>query len=367
MYFVKYSSNFLISRCSFSNSIISTNINCRTLSYYRNFVEFKPRNLFNPPVYLCKSNVVSFYSTRSDKLEKSSNLNHIPNLSSTESDKIETPDDSKPYFVQFDSKALTFDPNHALEYTNRILDDPISDISVSETSKFLLPFPNCDLPRFLEVLTRPFRESYLYEPASTMVHLCVERLENDRLTEIFDIGDGYNKRAYFLTLHVWILYRRAMIEIPEGILLKNYLLEIFYEVFRHWLRRRKVPEYLFTREYYNTQNHMIKFLLELDKSTEDEDLYPFRLSETIRVLMYENDVSQQTLDLLVKYLLRQFFHLFNIDKRYFINAMFLWADVEPICKPARLLKRPMLQLIKYGGYRGVDVKKIESQDKKKLT
>lgn len=39
---------------------------------------------------------------------------------------------------------------------------------------------------------------------------------------------------------------------------------------------------MFNREFQNTQNHMLKFLLELNKSSEDEDLYPFRLSETIR-------------------------------------------------------------------------------------
>eukprot|EP00375_Theileria_parva_P002341 XP_765019.1 hypothetical protein [Theileria parva strain Muguga] len=70
-------------------------------------------------------------------------------------------------------------------------------------------------------------------------------------------------------------------------------------------------------------------------------------------------------------------HVSNIDRRHFMNAMFLWfvysnftlfrADVEPICKPARLLKRPMYQLIKYGGYRGAEVKKIEPQDTKKLS
>lgn len=75
--------------------------------------------------------------------------------------------------------------------------------------------------------------------------------------------------------------------------------------------------------------------------------------------MYENLVSDHTLELLVKYVLRQFMHVSNIDRRHFMNAMFLWfvysnftlfrADVEPICKPARLLKRPMYQLIKYGG------------------
>eukprot|EP00375_Theileria_parva_P002340 XP_765018.1 hypothetical protein [Theileria parva strain Muguga] len=313
MYFVKYFPNccdFLISRHGFSKFpiFISTSHNLRNISFCRNFLKVKPRNLSNSLKYFSglnlksndKSNHISsgkcdFTSCYSTTAHNSDKLTHTPNSLAPESDKIEVSDSSKPPFIVFDSMALTFDLDHAIAYTNRVLDDPISDISVSETSKFLIPFPNSDMPRVLEVLTKPFRyffkiliyfllfrESYTYEPATTMIQLCVERLENDRLTETFDIGDGFNKRAYFLTLHLWLLYRRALKEAPEGILLKNYLLEICYNVFRDWLFVRKVPEYMFNREFQNTQNHMLKFLLELNKSSEDEDLYPFRLSETIR-------------------------------------------------------------------------------------
>ncbi|ORM40121.1 uncharacterized protein BXIN_1202 [Babesia sp. Xinjiang] len=77
--------------------------------------------------------------------------------------------------------------------------------------------------------------------------------------------------------------------------------------------------------------------------------------------MYEEDVDDATLRLLVKYVLRQFTHVSNLGTRHFLDAMFLWfvsfcvkilhtrADHESICKPQSLLKRAMPQLVKYGG------------------
>lgn len=85
-----------------------------------------------------------------------------------------------------------------------------------------------------------------------MVHLCVERLENDELTSgnllhlqahkstAFGIDSGFNMRAYFLTLHVWLLHRRAVKELPEGALLDRYLFSIYFNLFKEWLLIRKV-------------------------------------------------------------------------------------------------------------------------------
>ncbi|UKK02048.2 hypothetical protein MACK_001402 [Theileria orientalis] len=301
-----------------------------------------------------------FYSTNSIKLKQESQPSEPEPKDSQPLEPSEHP------LNFFDTYSLTFDPEKALEYSNHILDDPISDITVQESSKFLIPFPNPDPPTLFETLTKPFGDGYLYEPASTMVHLCVERLENEELTKVFDIGEGFNKRAYFLTLHIWLLYRRIEREIPEGVLLNRYLLKIFYKLIKDWLGLRQTPEFRFRGEFENTQNHMVKFIAELQKCTEDGELYPYKLSVCFKKVMYDDDVSDEVVDLLVKYTIRQFMHLHNIDTNHLMNAMFLWGDTEEICKPARLLKRPMMQLIKYGGYRVAKVDQIEGSDTKKL-
>lgn len=146
----------------------------------------------------------------------------------------------------------------ATVFTNKILDDPISDITREESSKFLIPYPNNDMPHWLQVITKPFRQNYVYEPASMMVHLCVERLENEELTNAFGIGDGFNMRAYFISLHIWLLHRRAMKEIPIGILLDRYLFTVYFNLFKDWLQLRKIPEHRFNLELQNCQAFMMK-------------------------------------------------------------------------------------------------------------
>nr|PVC51658.1 hypothetical protein MACL_00001498 [Theileria orientalis] len=336
------------------------------INNHRNYT--KPKATFHFKTRDCNtSSHYHFYSTDSIKLKSETQ-------SSEPEPKLSRPVDPSEHPLNFfDTYSLSFDPEDALEYSNHILDDPISDISVQESSKFLIPFPNPDPPTLFERLTKHFGDGYLYEPASTMVHLCVERLENEELTKVFDIGEGFNKRAYFLTLHVWLLYRRVEREIPEGVLLNRYLLKIFYKLIKDWLGLRQTPEFRFRAEFENTQNHMVKFIAELQKCTEDGYLYPYKMSVCFKKVMYEDDVSDEVVDLLVKYTIRQFMHLHNIDTHHLMNAMFLWGDTEEFCKPARLLKRPMMQLIKYGdnshpllGYRVNKVDQLEGSDAKKL-
>ncbi|GFE53122.1 hypothetical protein BaOVIS_005260 [Babesia ovis] len=243
-------------------------------------------------------------------------------------------------------------PGHEVEYCNEILSDPVSDVSLEESRRFVIPYPNNDRTYLFDALTRPFRRSYMFEPASVMIQLCVERLENNDLTNTFAIGLGFNRRAYFLFLHVWLLHRRAMKESPLGILLDRYLFSCAFELLSEWLLKRNIPEHRFKRERENCQSFMMKFLVELDQCTLDEEVYAYKISRTLHYHMYEEDVDDRTLSLLVKYVLRQFSHISNLESRHFLDAMFLWADHESICEPRRLLKRAMPQLIKYGGYQG---------------
>lgn len=82
--------------------------------------------------------------------------------------------------------------------------------------------------------------------------------------------------------------------------------------------------------------------------------------------MYEGDIDEDQLKLLVKYTIRQFVHISNLDREHFMDAMFLWADTKEICTPPRLLKRAMSQLIKYGGYKPLpaSAEKLEAGSKK---
>ncbi|ORM40122.1 uncharacterized protein BXIN_1203 [Babesia sp. Xinjiang] len=121
----------------------------------------------------------------------------------------------------------------------------------------------------------------MFEPASVMLHLCVERLENVELTTTFSIGAGFNRRAYFLFLHVWMLHRRAMKECPLGILLDRYLFSCAFNLLSEWLVKRGVPEHRFKRERENCQAFMMKFLVELDQCTLDEEFYPYKLSRAL--------------------------------------------------------------------------------------
>lgn len=43
------------------------------------------------------------------------------------------------------------------EYCREIVEDPLSDVSVEETSKFLIPYPKRDKTYLVDLLTRPFR------------------------------------------------------------------------------------------------------------------------------------------------------------------------------------------------------------------
>eukprot|EP00371_Babesia_bovis_P002980 XP_001611627.1 hypothetical protein [Babesia bovis T2Bo] len=237
--------------------------------------------------------------------------------------------------------------SYEIEYCNEILSDPVSDVSLEETAKFLIPYPNCDRTHLFDYITRPF--SYMFEPAVVMIQLCVERLENEELTNKFAISPGFNDRAYFLFLHIWLLHRRAMKELPLGILLDRYLFRCAFELLSEWLVKRGIPEHRFKSERENCQAFMMKFLVELDQCTLDEDLYAYKISRTLHYHLYEENIDEQTLCLLVKYIMRQFTHISNLESKHFLDAMFLWADHESICKPQRLLKRAMPQLIKYGG------------------
>lgn len=85
-----------------------------------------------------------------------------------------------------------------------------------------------------------------------------------------------------------------MREIPLGILLDRYLFQIAFDLFKGWLFQRKVrcgsfsdiaskvPEHRFKREHENCLGFMMKFLVELDQATLDEDLYPYKISQVIR-------------------------------------------------------------------------------------
>ncbi|GBE59132.1 ubiquinol-cytochrome c, putative [Babesia ovata] len=182
--------------------------------------------------------------------------------------------DSVTVATSADSTAVT-PTDSPEEYCNEILSDPLSDVSVEESARFVVPFPNSDRPHLLEVITRPFRKNYTFGAASIMLHLCVERLENEELTEAFEIGPGFNRRAYLLFLHVWLLHRRAMKECPLGILLDRYLFRCAFELLGEWLTMRGVAEHRFKRERENCQAFMMKFLVELDQCTLDEELYAF--------------------------------------------------------------------------------------------
>ncbi|KAK2196706.1 Ubiquinol-cytochrome c chaperone-UPF0174 [Babesia duncani] len=113
---------------------------------------------------------------------------------------------------------------------------------------------------------------------------------------------------------------------------------------------------------------MLRFITRLDRCTLDMESYPFKISQVLEHEMYENEVDEDTLKLIVKYTIRQFVHISNLGSKEFLDGMFLWADVEEICPPSRLLKKPMAELITYDGYKPTpeQVKEIETPSKKSL-
>lgn len=70
-----------------------------------------------------------------------------------------------------DSDLASIELERAIQYTQDVLEDPISYITKDESNKFLIPYPKSDMHPLLEQITRPFRFVNCL-----IQHLCSEKV-----------------------------------------------------------------------------------------------------------------------------------------------------------------------------------------------
>lgn len=93
------------------------------------------------------------------------------------------------------------------------------------------------------------------ECAWRLVHLIIERLENEEILKIFQIDESFNMKMYFYILHLWIINKRLRHEYYQGEIMNTYIFDITWRIVRDWMLLKNVPEYSFNTELLNCQEY----------------------------------------------------------------------------------------------------------------
>jgi len=245
--------------------------------------------------------------------------------------------------AQFENQLMPEDILHLRATSMVIMQDPICEVLAKEVASCLVDrtdpikaLPLWHIRRLSTAVTQPQRERKL--AASNLSDLVMERLDNEGLSQTFDIDGGFNMQVYFMVLHIWLLHQRLVLEGPAAKRLDEDLFEDCWTTVRNWMWLKKVPEYRFDAELQNVQEYMFGCCLALDKALERSDILPARLQQVLWANIYSGSVKKDAaaLNRLTKYILRQLGLVLQLDKEHFLAGNFTWADypltTTPIAK-----------------------------------
>ncbi|KAF8821504.1 putative Ubiquinol-cytochrome c chaperone [Cardiosporidium cionae] len=254
--------------------------------------------------------------------------------------------------------------------SRRLLKDSIVSITEEESQNFCVSLPRADRTPFQQLKYTFWDQNKEFkQTAWKFVHLILERLENEPLTEAFSIDESFNARSYFYILHLWFLHQRLIKEEFPGKMIDESLFEFTWTIFRDWLLLKNTPEHLFENELRNCQSCMLGFCLALDSALEQEDTKAGRVRDILQETLFVDAVSYNTsfLDLLTKYIFRQRKHLLQVERSHFLLGFFIWADVPTIPRLANpKVIAPLAHRITYGGYLPEESVKLSVLERGKL-
>ncbi|CRG98738.1 ubiquinol-cytochrome-c reductase complex assembly factor 1, putative [Plasmodium relictum] len=271
-------------------------------------------------------------------------------------------------FRYFVSEIKVYDSLKIIE-SKQLYEDRNTKITVQESSKYAIPIPQCDRSIISSFIYKIFLKHTEYgECAWRLIHLIIERLENEEMIKLFRINESFNMKMYFYVLHLWIINKRLRHENYQGDIINTYIFDITWRIVRDWLLLKNIPEYTFNAELLNCQEYAFGFLVSLDEAASKVDIFPSLLKDILWEHLYEKKVKKggKIVTELSKYSILQLRHIFNISSDYFLQAYFIWADFYNQKKSNRRLPA-LSQQISYGGYRPKDKSKyLPYDDGKKL-
>ncbi|SPJ08355.1 ubiquinol-cytochrome-c reductase complex assembly factor 1, putative [Plasmodium sp. DRC-Itaito] len=268
----------------------------------------------------------------------------------------------------FSSEIKVYDNLKIIE-SKSLYEDKNTKISIRESSRYAIPIPQCDRSIISSMIYKFFLKHTEYgECAWRLVHLIIERLENEEILNLFRINESFNMKMYFYVLHLWIINKRLRHEQYQGDIINTYIFDITWRIVRDWMLLKDVPEYSFNAELLNCQEYAFGFLVSLDEASNNVDIFPSLLKDILWEHLYEKKVKKcgKIVTELSKYSVLQMRHIFNLSSDHFLQAYFIWADFYNQKKSNRRLPA-LCQQISYGGYRPKDKSKyLPYDDGKKL-
>ncbi|KAI4840425.1 ubiquinol-cytochrome-c reductase complex assembly factor 1 [Plasmodium brasilianum] len=271
-------------------------------------------------------------------------------------------------FRYFTNEVKVYD-NLKIAESKTLYEDKNTKISIRESSKYAVPIPQCDRSIISSFIYRVFLKHTEYgECAWRLVHLIIERLENEEILKMFHIDESFNMKMYFYILHLWIINKRLRHENYQGEIINTYIFDITWRIVRDWMLLKNVPEYSFNAELLNCQEYAFGFLVSLDEAATNVEIFPAHLKDILWEHLYERKVKKggDIVTELSKYSVFQMRHIFNFPSDHFLQAYFIWADFYNQKKSNRRLPS-LCQQISYGGYRPKEKSKyLPYDDGKKL-
>ncbi|ETW20914.1 hypothetical protein PFAG_00256 [Plasmodium falciparum Santa Lucia] len=250
----------------------------------------------------------------------------------------------------FSSEIKVYDNLKIIE-SKSLYEDKNTKISIRESSRYAIPIPQCDRSIISSMIYKFFLKHTEYgECAWRLVHLIIERLENEEILNLFRINESFNMKMYFYVLHLWIINKRLRHEQYQGDIINTYIFDITWRIVRDWMLLKDVPEYSFNAELLNCQEYAFGFLVSLDEAANNVDIFPSLLKDILWEHLYEKKVKQcgKIVTELSKYSILQMRHIFNLSSDHFLQAYFIWADFYNQKKSNRRLPA-LCQQISYGG------------------
>ncbi|SBS82389.1 hypothetical protein PMALA_003540, partial [Plasmodium malariae] len=191
-------------------------------------------------------------------------------------------------FRYFTNEVKVYD-NLKIAESKTLYEDKNTKISIRESSKYAVPIPQCDRSIISSFIYRVFLKHTEYgECAWRLVHLIIERLENEEILKMFHIDESFNMKMYFYILHLWIINKRLRHENYQGEIINTYIFDITWRIVRDWMLLKNVPEYSFNAELLNCQEYAFGFLVSLDEAATNVEIFPAHLKDILWELIYLN-------------------------------------------------------------------------------
>lgn len=214
-----------------------------------------------------------------------------------------------------------------------LLSDPITAISIQESRQKQVSIPQHDrtpLKNIYWKLIGSQRHASLV--ARRLLALALERVDLQPLRTAFHINDGFNHRFHLLILHIWIIHQRLTLEGVRGEFIDDHLFRFLMNCVHDWLWIKDTPEYRFAAEAHHCQSHIFSFCHALDNALEYIDILPAHIHQVLWHRLYEGEINpdEEYLDLLTKYVIRQWTHVLQLESKHVVEGYFTWADFPGI-------------------------------------